>query len=480
MLTPMPSRTAAKRIAALLLALALVAGACGGGDTEAVTPPVPSATEEPTAQPTATPAPSATEEPTAQPTAIPVPVQCGTAPIHGEPHDLEAKDTDGDGIADSCLAPHDHPHQPDPTPNVVRPEPTPVVVEPDPTPNVVEESVLPASWLADPTCRNVYRWWSGLIWTHHVANAGVASEDPLRDGESFGTPTAETPEPECPPRGVHLDEYPFTAAELGCAGAEPACFINDNGLPQATRLISHQELVGSGGYHPNQLHDHAPDVDEDVMLSYLSDCLVHWPVYRESRYEMFRNGGTPIQTCSVVWRLMAYPINHLGARSDLECVWDAYEMLYLFNGRIVTTNIHTGWAEKCDSWLDPYPDREADPECRLPDGYYGRMTADTRFAEYGFSFDAPELSEIAVTERWCSLLKRCNDLWQQVAPTRHAYFTEAGWPSPCIERVSGWELPHALRGRCIHLKVLASLVRGEGEEGFPTLPPLPEGLIATC
>lgn len=39
-------------------------------------------------------------------------------------------------------------------------------------------SHLPA-WAPDPTGRHQWRWWGGVAWTDHVADDGVASEDPL-------------------------------------------------------------------------------------------------------------------------------------------------------------------------------------------------------------------------------------------------------------------------------------------------------------
>lgn len=37
----------------------------------------------------------------------------------------------------------------------------------------------PATWAPDPTGRHQWRWWGGVAWTDHVADDGVASEDPL-------------------------------------------------------------------------------------------------------------------------------------------------------------------------------------------------------------------------------------------------------------------------------------------------------------
>ena len=37
----------------------------------------------------------------------------------------------------------------------------------------------PPAWAPDPTGRHQWRWWGGVAWTDHVADDGVASEDPL-------------------------------------------------------------------------------------------------------------------------------------------------------------------------------------------------------------------------------------------------------------------------------------------------------------
>lgn len=37
-------------------------------------------------------------------------------------------------------------------------------------------------WAPDPTGRHQWRWWGGVAWTDHVADDGVAAEDPLEPG----------------------------------------------------------------------------------------------------------------------------------------------------------------------------------------------------------------------------------------------------------------------------------------------------------
>jgi hypothetical protein len=41
---------------------------------------------------------------------------------------------------------------------------------------------IPPAWHPDPTGRHDHRWWDGTRWTEHVADAGVASVDPLEGG----------------------------------------------------------------------------------------------------------------------------------------------------------------------------------------------------------------------------------------------------------------------------------------------------------
>ena len=54
----------------------------------------------------------------------------------------------------------------------------------------------PAAWHPDPTGRHDHRYWDGERWTEHVADAGVATTDPLDtssdDATSGGTQSADT------------------------------------------------------------------------------------------------------------------------------------------------------------------------------------------------------------------------------------------------------------------------------------------------
>lgn len=50
----------------------------------------------------------------------------------------------------------------------------------------------PAAWHADPTGRHEHRYWDGERWTDHVANAGVASTDPLDGSGDAGAASTST------------------------------------------------------------------------------------------------------------------------------------------------------------------------------------------------------------------------------------------------------------------------------------------------
>jgi uncharacterized RDD family membrane protein YckC len=63
-----------------------------------------------------------------------------------------------------------------------------------------------AMWAIDPTGRHEYRYWSGDLWTAHVADHGFQSADPVTDVSGLGAPIA-------PPPGA----YPGTPAVTGTA-----------------------------------------------------------------------------------------------------------------------------------------------------------------------------------------------------------------------------------------------------------------------
>jgi len=42
-----------------------------------------------------------------------------------------------------------------------------------------EAATWPPGWFPDPTGRHDHRWWDGAAWTAHVADAGIATVDPL-------------------------------------------------------------------------------------------------------------------------------------------------------------------------------------------------------------------------------------------------------------------------------------------------------------
>ena len=53
----------------------------------------------------------------------------------------------------------------------------------------------PPGWFPDPTGRHDHRWWDGVAWTAHVADAGVAGLDPLADTSSGAARASWPPAP---------------------------------------------------------------------------------------------------------------------------------------------------------------------------------------------------------------------------------------------------------------------------------------------
>jgi len=53
-----------------------------------------------------------------------------------------------------------------------------------------DELTWDPGWFPDPTGRHDHRWWDGVTWTAHVADAGIAGHDPL---EAQDARRADTP-----------------------------------------------------------------------------------------------------------------------------------------------------------------------------------------------------------------------------------------------------------------------------------------------
>ena len=162
-----------------------------------------------------------------------------------QPHTV----SDGDGVDDACriVGDHVHPH------------------------TAGTSTYIPHEWLADPTCRNQYRWWDGQKWTENVANNGVATTDPLREGENPSPPVeGETPDCTTVVEDTGL-AYPLTAVQLGCnAGDTPVCTMVD-GLPRALRLMAYDEIAATGNYRDSQLSEVRPQsVPESEALDYIN------------------------------------------------------------------------------------------------------------------------------------------------------------------------------------------------------------------
>jgi hypothetical protein len=71
----------------------------------------------------------------------------------------------------------------------------------------------PAAWHPDPTGAHDHRWWDGERWTEHVADAGVASVDPL---------------PSAPPGAAGGARSDATQTQTSGTEAEPASDAGDD------------------------------------------------------------------------------------------------------------------------------------------------------------------------------------------------------------------------------------------------------------
>jgi lysylphosphatidylglycerol synthetase-like protein (DUF2156 family) len=58
---------------------------------------------------------------------------------------------------------------------------------------MTDELTWDPGWFPDPVGRHDHRWWDGAAWTAHVADAGVAAQDPLDARPEARTGTGGTP-----------------------------------------------------------------------------------------------------------------------------------------------------------------------------------------------------------------------------------------------------------------------------------------------
>ena len=381
-----------------MLGLVLLASACNGDSSDPVVEPPLVDTAEPTdaasqtAEPDETSASTAQPEPAPLPTVIvvtPVPdpaadrhaetavdLTCTPIEIHGEPHATRPVDTDGDGLEDDCEY-ADHVHEEESPDEATDSEP--VVAEPTPEPTVdidtIErkgafdrdapfelsadgDSVLPG-WWNDPVCRAANRWWDGEQWTNRVQRESLGDNNEIivNEGTDELLPTDNVRPllPSHPRRhcGFYVDTYP-----LSCTGVTPpACEIDAEGNVTATRVMTYSELEAAIAGHrftDSLLHSGPeaewPNVPSDVALSHISVCLQESSDFVFARVPFFRI-NTPIEiACNMVWAITALPINSRGI--DIECAYSTFRDLYLKGGDIISPLIQTGWAEKCESWLD--------------------------------------------------------------------------------------------------------------------------------
>jgi len=52
---------------------------------------------------------------------------------------------------------------------------------------------FPPAWYPDPTGAHEHRWWDGADWTSHVADAGVASREPVAESLARTPTSSRTP-----------------------------------------------------------------------------------------------------------------------------------------------------------------------------------------------------------------------------------------------------------------------------------------------
>jgi hypothetical protein len=52
-------------------------------------------------------------------------------------------------------------------------------VYPIPPGTLERHAEAPAQWAVDPSGRHQWRWWTGALWSHHVADDGQTTTDPL-------------------------------------------------------------------------------------------------------------------------------------------------------------------------------------------------------------------------------------------------------------------------------------------------------------
>lgn len=80
----------------------------------------------------------------------------------------------------------------------------------------------PAAWHPDPAGKHDHRWWDGQRWTEHVADAGVASVDPLPDAPEAATPPDSAPSDASPTDAGPTDAGPTDAGPTDAGPSEPA------------------------------------------------------------------------------------------------------------------------------------------------------------------------------------------------------------------------------------------------------------------
>jgi len=132
-----------------------------------------------------------------------------------------------------------------------------------------------ANWYSDPTGRHQYRYWDGTAWTHHVANNGEASVDPLNQQPAEARDEAPSPAREFENLLSALEASTYTRrleaaaalGELGDPAALPALERMSNGTNDLWVLFDEGMRVRARIAYPSGL---IPGTDQEMLWSQLA------------------------------------------------------------------------------------------------------------------------------------------------------------------------------------------------------------------
>ena len=380
----------------------------------AETPATEGATTEPTEPPASTTEPDSPHpedpldtDPDPEPTEPPAEFECQPVTVHGELHEQTPADSDGDGVFDTCEAPHGHPHETATEEPTVEPtaEPTSGAVEPTPRPTPKPTVDTTPEPTADPTPVAIV---CNPETVHGEAHEMVPTDT---DGDGVADecrPPHEHPHEELAPEEVHVPE-PIAVDDYSTVCADPAPHAEtglgtgSDGAPCAVRLLTRSELIATGLFNVGrrgsadggiggflQQADYSPNVPEAEALAHVTSCVRAEPPngYRGAGgWARMPDEATTFQACNVLWLMAAGPVNHAGMRPEARCVYDTFIAFHLrgdYSLDHTSGDWHRyGWGEVCDSWIDPEPDQTFIEKCHWLYGHYvGHQEAAGRIGAY--------------------------------------------------------------------------------------------------